>query len=97
MTALNARIAHFATEATNPLIPHTWEWLAMVPLALVIALPIAAVISLAWDRHYTTTQRLLWLILIVIAPFIGPLLWFILGRTHMLTQHTMPANSQGRS
>lgn len=97
MTALNVRIAHAAEEGANPLIPHAWEWLAMVPLALAIALPTAAVISLAWDRHYSTTQHLLWLILIVIAPFIGPLLWFTLGRTHLLTQRTTHAASQSQS
>lgn len=71
-----ALVLRAEAAGANPLLPNAYEWLVVLPLALVIDLPIAAVISLAADRHCTAPQRLLWLLwllLVVFAPFLGPL------------------------
>lgn len=70
----------------NPLLPTHWEFTALVAGAVLIALVVVAVVSLSRDRRYTAVQRLLWLLVIMAAPVLGPLLWLAVGRRHALEQ-----------
>ncbi len=74
----------------NPLIPTSWEVLAMLAGAAVIVLFVVALLSLSRDEHYTGTQRLLWLLVLLAAPLLGPILWLTLGRRHALEPHNGP-------
>ncbi|WP_176337253.1 PLDc N-terminal domain-containing protein [Kocuria salina] len=51
---------------------------------------VVAVLFLARDEHYTGTQRLLWLLVLLAAPVLGPILWLTLGRRHALEPHNGP-------
>lgn len=64
----------------NPLIPTQWELSVTAIGLLIIALAVAAVVSLARDRHYTPGQRLLWLVVILLAPIVGSVVWLSIGR-----------------
>ena len=74
----------------NPLIPTSWEVLALLAGAAVIVLFVVALLSLSRDEHYTGTQRLLWLLVLLAAPLLGPILWLTLGRRHELEPHNGP-------
>jgi hypothetical protein len=67
---------------TNPIIPTSWELTTLVLGGALIALVLVAIISLSRDRHHTPAQRLLWLLVILAAPVLGPLLWLASGRRH---------------
>ena len=64
----------------NPLVPTTGEIAILVLGLLVVILWAVAVLSLAKDRHYTPTQRLLWLLVVLAAPVVGSVLWLTVGR-----------------
>ncbi|MDN5631042.1 MAG: PLDc N-terminal domain-containing protein [Kocuria sp.] len=64
----------------NPLVPSPFD-LFMLALGVVAAvLWVVAIWTLAKNRHWTPAQRLLWLLLILVAPVIGPALWLTVGR-----------------
>ncbi|WP_062736517.1 PLD nuclease N-terminal domain-containing protein [Kocuria turfanensis] len=70
----------------NPILPTSWELTALLLGGALIALVGVAVISLSRDRYYTPVQRLLWLLVILAAPVLGPILWLAVGRRHTLEQ-----------
>ena len=78
-------------EGANPLIPTSWEVLALLVGAAVIVLFVVAVLSLSRDERYTVSQRLLWLLVLLAAPVVGPLLWLSLGRRHAPEPRNRPA------
>lgn len=90
MTASFLLSADQGGEGATPLIPTTWEVLALLVGAAVIVLFVVAVLSLSKDEHYTATQRLLWLLVLLAAPVLGPILWWTLGRRHVLEPRNGP-------
>lgn len=64
----------------NPLIPTPGEMVVLLAGLLTVILWVVAVLSLAKDRYYTPSQRLLWLLLVLAAPVIGSALWLVIGR-----------------
>ena len=72
------------TAGANPLIPTSWEFTTLLLGGALIALVVIAIISLSRDRHYTPAQRLLWLLVILAAPVLGPILWLGVGRRQAL-------------
>lgn len=52
----------------NPLIPTPGEMLVLLAGLLTVVLWLVAVVSLAKDRYYTPSQRLLWVLLVLAAP-----------------------------
>lgn len=73
----------------NPLVPTTGEVAVLLLGLLVVVLWAVAVWSLAKDRHYTPTQRLLWLLVVLAAPVVGSALWLTVGR-----RSAVPAESR---
>lgn len=41
---------------------------------------VAAVVSILRSPRLTTTGRMLWLLVAVVAQFVGPIAWFVWGR-----------------
>ena len=76
----------YQAAGTNPVLPTSWELTALLLGGALIALVVVAIISLSRDRHYTPVQRLLWLLVILAAPVLGPILWLTVGRHHTLEQ-----------
>lgn len=59
-----------------PLAFHAFLWaLGLVPLALAIA----GLYSCLSSNKQTNT-KILWVIIILLAPFFGPILWFVWGK-----------------
>ncbi|MEX5307617.1 PLD nuclease N-terminal domain-containing protein [Kocuria sp. CPCC 205258] len=80
---IDAGVLHRAAGA-NPIVPTSWDFTTLLLGGTLIALVALAIISLSRDRHYTPAQRLLWLLVILAAPVVGPILWFAVGRRHAL-------------
>lgn len=53
-------------------------WMSLMLLTLL--LPILAVISLLRSEYRDSTTKLIWLIAILFLPFVGPVLYFLIGR-----------------
>ena len=68
------------TESANPIIPTAWEVMVIVAGAIVAALFICALISIARSKNYTPAGRALWLLVVFALPALGPMLWFLMGR-----------------
>ena len=57
-------------------------WMFAIALAILpIAFTIWAIVSCATSNKATNT-KILWIIVIVLAPFLGPLLWFLWGKNN---------------
>lgn len=58
-------------------------WILLLLLALNLALVIGALISITKSSHRTPGVKVVWFLFVVEAPFLGSLLWFILGRARV--------------
>lgn len=45
-----------------------------------LAFVIGALVSIIGSNRYTTGTKALWVLAVIIAPFIGSIIWFIWGR-----------------
>ncbi|MGC0143693.1 PLDc N-terminal domain-containing protein [Pseudactinotalea sp. Z1732] len=55
--------------------------LVVVVFALAwLALIVAALMSIAQSRNYTSGIKALWVLAVFALPFLGPLAWFLIGR-----------------
>ena len=61
----------------NPTIPSGWEIYVTALGFLFVALIIVSVISLAWTKNLTAATKLLWLLVILALPLLGPLGWLV--------------------
>ncbi|WP_129661482.1 PLD nuclease N-terminal domain-containing protein [Rothia halotolerans] len=52
--------------------------------AAAIALFVGALISVMISERYTGAGKILWALAIFAFPFLGPVTWFLVGRTHRL-------------
>jgi hypothetical protein len=55
--------------------------LAFLSVTLLFLLAVAAVVSVILARKPANT-KILWLIIVILAPVLGPLLWFIWGKNN---------------
>lgn len=69
------------TETANPIIPTAWEVVVIVAGAIVAVLFIGALISIARSENYTPAGRAFWLLVVFTLPALGPMFWFLMGRT----------------
>lgn len=67
--------------SANPLMPLPADTIWSGVMLILVALLIIAFVSLLRQaRHLTLTQSLLWFLLILIVPALGPLAWLLIGR-----------------
>lgn len=64
----------------NPLVPTGGEVVVLILGAVTVILWVIALLSLTKDQHYTPSQRLLWLLVILVAPLVGSGLWLSVSR-----------------
>ena len=79
------------TESVNPLIPTGWEVMVIIAGAIVAALFVGALISIARDRNQTAASKLLWLLIVLALPVLGPIVWLLIGRTTSPTGRSVPS------
>ena len=66
-----------AAESTNP--NDTWWFLGFLPIILLVAFWIAALISII-SSGYTLAAKVLFIVATFTLPFLGPLIWFLFVR-----------------
>lgn len=81
----------------SPLIPTPTEMFVLFAGFLTVILWAIAIFSLARDRYYTSSDRLLWLLLVLVAPVIGSALWLLIGRRSRLRAGRVRAASSRAS
>jgi hypothetical protein len=57
---------------------HTNWPLWLTAAAIIIA--VAALASIWLGRHHSTRAKLVWTVIVVVIPILGPIGWFVLGR-----------------
>ena len=68
-------------DAVNPLIPSAYDIVWAAASVALLALMIIALISIARRaKNLTTTQSLIWTVLVIFIPALGPLAWLFIGR-----------------
>jgi hypothetical protein len=65
----------------NPLVPGGYDIAWSVVAVLLIALTVVALISLARSAaRVSRTQALVWTLIVLIVPVVGPIAWLTIGR-----------------
>ena len=68
-------------EAINPLVPAGYDIVWSIVAIVVFALMVTALVLLARNaRWLTAAQALVWTLLIIFVPVIGPVSWMAIGR-----------------
>ncbi len=56
----------------------SWEWpLWLLVVAVVFCL--SALISIWTGRYHSTAARIVWTVVAILIPILGPIAWFLLG------------------
>ena len=71
----------------------TWGVLGVIALVSVglLALLFAALVSIVASPRYAAGGKALWILAVFAFPVLGPLAWFIAGRSTGLERHPAPA------
>ncbi|WP_106815823.1 PLDc N-terminal domain-containing protein [Microbacterium timonense] len=78
------------TDVHNPLLPTGYDVTWSMLTAVAIALTVLALILLARSaRRLTPSQGLLWTLVVLLVPVLGPIAWLTIGR------RTAPADENG--
>ncbi|MBH0023387.1 PLDc N-terminal domain-containing protein [Salinibacterium sp. SWN248] len=60
-----------------------WNVIGIMAIVAYVALIAVALLQI-YRSTMPTNTKLLWLIVILVAPFLGPLIWFAIGRNSTL-------------
>lgn len=55
-----------------------WEWIVLFVLPFVLF--VSAMVSIARHRMASGTEKVLWVLVSLIFPVLGPILWFAIGK-----------------
>ena len=66
------------TEMAEPLVPN-WSIMAL-PLIAGVVLFVVALVSITRNRTYTSGGTVVWALIVLALPVLGPVLWFLIGR-----------------
>lgn len=84
-------VFYAAPEGANPTL-QLWHWPVAAVGVLYIALVIAALVSISRSTLSTPTVKVLWYLVVLVAPVLGSLLWFIAGKSTAAADNRSPAN-----
>lgn len=68
------------TETINPLIPAGYDIAWSVAALVGVVLLVIALVSVGRDSSLTAGQRLVWVLLAIFLPVVGPVAWLLAGR-----------------
>ena len=77
-----------SSEGANPTL-QLWHWPLAVFAVLYLALVIGALVSISKSVHTSPTVKVLWYLVVLVAPFLGSLLWFIAGRSNTAVENRL--------
>jgi hypothetical protein len=55
-----------------------WDWPLWL-LIVAVVLCVAALISIWIGRYHSTAARIVWTVVAILIPILGPIAWFLLG------------------
>ncbi|AWB86191.1 PLDc N-terminal domain-containing protein [Mycetocola zhujimingii] len=64
----------------NPLLPVWFDIVWTLVLAVVVVSLVLALVQIARRRDLDAVARAAWVLVVIIAPIIGPVAWFAIGR-----------------
>jgi drug/metabolite transporter (DMT)-like permease len=76
-----------AATTVNPLMPSPFFGIWGIVMIAGVALFIAALISVARNKTYTSAGTVIWTLIILALPVAGPVLWFLMGRKPSRESH----------
>lgn len=88
-----------AAQGANPVIPNHWEFTVLGLGVLALLLFAVVLIDVARSRHLAGLARAAWVLVVLVFPVIGPLLWVLVGRrakTSTCDAGSSPASSARR-
>ena len=62
-----------------------WHIVLLIPAILALVLWFAAIWSIAKAELISGTERAVWILIVVVAPFLGAILWFAIGKQGTLS------------
>ena len=65
-------------EMAEPLVPN-WSTMGLLLIAGVV-LFVAALVSITRNRTHTSGGTVVWALIVLALPVLGPVLWFVIGR-----------------
>jgi hypothetical protein len=83
------------TETAEPLVPN-WGIMAL-PLNAGVVLFVVALISIARNKTYTSGGTVVWALIVLALPVLGPALWFVIGRKVQSSQSEQRGVTYGPS
>ncbi len=66
-----------------------WHFILLLVIPLIV-LFIAAVVSIASSRTASGTEKAVWVLITLLFPLVGPILWFVIGRRSSQAPGTPP-------
>jgi hypothetical protein len=72
--------ADISAQSVNVVSHGPVGWIFSALLALYAVLVIGALVSIAKSSHPTLTVKVVWFLIVVVAPFLGSILWFTAGK-----------------
>jgi hypothetical protein len=83
--------------SANPLLPTAYDVVWTVAVVAIIALLVIALVSVARTaKRLSSIHSLVWTLLIIFVPVVGPLAWLFIGRPGVVrarrahTRHSLP-------
>ena len=73
-------LAWTADEGANPVIPTHWEFTVIGVGVLALVLFVLVLIDIARSRRVTGLVRAVWVLVVLVFPVVGSLLWLLVGR-----------------
>ncbi|GHE72383.1 PLD nuclease N-terminal domain-containing protein [Roseivirga thermotolerans] len=70
------------------------EIFVIIFLLVGIILPLAAIIDIATSQFKDGTTKLIWLLVVIFAPFLGTLIYFAVGKGQKKPKRTFNLNSE---
>ena len=56
-----------------------WSWPVWF-VATVVITGVAALVSIWLGRHHSVRAKIVWTVVVLVIPVVGPVAWFVLGR-----------------
>lgn len=84
-------------DGTNPIFPTSYEMTITFIGALIVALTLYCVFTIYRNPHIDAVQKLLWLVLVLVLPLIGPIAWIYYSSTLRLAHRAKTRTSSSPS
>lgn len=66
--------------AENPILPDSYDWAWTTLVIFITACMLAALVDVMRTPGATMLKAVEWVVLIVLVPVVGPVIWFVYGR-----------------